>query len=1078
MAASTLTGIFAPGSPALTETLRTLVVTPKRMVTPGETIRAEFSFSNLGGAPATGVRVRFALPSGVTHVSGTDAVDDAPLPQGEDFTAAQGAALADLPPNGLRHVACSFRVNDTIEDGTSLEFAAALASDQTAPVASNVEHLIVRSRPMLQNAETQVTIAAPDTPRPGDTITIRATIANRGQSSAHDLLAILPVPEHTRYVARSARVGGRVLLDVRGEPFDYGSETIVAPVLFPGQSVVVEYQAAIETPLADGTRIGVEGAVSANECAEFALRSPEITVSSPVDFENEETALVVHCDDLVTPGTSVPIVLRAVNSGTGAAQNVSIAFELPAGLAYAPGSAHLDGQPVGDDSFPGSTFSLGSIAAGHVVEVGFSAIVAVPAGEEYALPIAATLHWKGASPSIGRLSERRFARRLAVRVAPRFTRARNYIEVDRAVVNAREDLLFTAHAFNDGTSAERSVGLRVIPGAFLENVRVAESPEEPLPYEAPLDLGLVQPHVERTFSIRARVASPVPDRTHVTLGAVLEFDAGSFDLGAGTVVVRSRPRLSAERCAWELQSSDLLRPNHTADVVIRFSNDGSDVLRDARMELELPPELALERAQNARRDGAALLFGDVAAETTHEARLTLRLIRPPKRERTLAVEGSLHGRGISPIHFAPLEIATYAEPEFEQGAELGAMPADQVNAGERVAYELRIRNTGDGPAQRLTLRAVPTNLAVYVPSSTALNGVCVPDDLGVSPLWSQRGLALSDINPGTDVRVRWDMMVVAPLEAGTAIDTRVVLEWDGGKSLALAAPTLRVVSSPSLEASAAGTPISVARAFPALERPERIADTIEDLPVPPPAAVEPEPVALAAEPARPVDETPLTSPVGYVDFTLERLAQAVHTLEKSGGGGLIPHVFAIRMLFPEHLMAAPEPLERSMAEASLAVRLPLDRLFVRLGIPRLTVTGSDLEDRESRLALRGLVAGLLAAPPNTRVAREPETVRLSGPIDVQSLIALAPELETAPLGSVVPWIVAAHLLGTEIAFNGSRSGALGAYRAELLRVLSLLEALPMPEFHRILATSVNHALDEALTAVLEQLRAAARVAVE
>ncbi len=63
------------------ETLRTLVVAPRRAVSPGEIVRVEFAFSNLGGAPATGVRVRFANPSGVTYVEGGDTVDEAPLAQ-------------------------------------------------------------------------------------------------------------------------------------------------------------------------------------------------------------------------------------------------------------------------------------------------------------------------------------------------------------------------------------------------------------------------------------------------------------------------------------------------------------------------------------------------------------------------------------------------------------------------------------------------------------------------------------------------------------------------------------------------------------------------------------------------------------------------------------------------------------------------------------------------------------------------------------------------------------------------------------------------------------------------------------
>ncbi|MDQ2872200.1 MAG: hypothetical protein M3R35_03610, partial [Candidatus Eremiobacteraeota bacterium] len=811
--ASALTGIFAPGSPALFESLRTLAVTPKRIVTPGETIRAEFSFSNVGGAPATGLRVRFALPAGISHLEGADTVDDAPVPEGESYVATEGAALGDVDSGAQRTVACSFRVNDPVEDGTELRFQVALTADQTPLAASNIERRIVRSAPVLQNTKTLVTIAAPNNPKAGDTLSIRAAIANNGESTAHDVRVSLPLPEYASYVPRSARVGGRALLDVEGEPFDYSSEAIVAKYLAPGQSVVVEYQATIDAPLPDGARLKISGAAASREIAEFPLVSADVVVHSPVNFETDETAFTVHCDDVVVPGARVPLSLLAVNAGTGAAQNVTARVELPAGLTYASGSAHIDGQPVSDARFAGGAFDLGIVPAGRAIEVGLCATVAVPEDANTTLPIAATLAWKGTPPA-GRPNERRFARRLSVRVAPRFTRARNYIEVDRGIAHAREDVTFTVRAYNDGTAAEKHVALRVIPGAFLENVRVCELPGEPAPYAEPVSLGDLAPHIERVIVVTAGVASPVPDRSQLTLGAVLELESGDFDLGVGSVVVRSRPQLAAGRCHWELLDARDLRPNQTREAVIRFTNDGTDVLRDARMELTLPAELVLDRAQNARREANVLHFGDIAAQTTHEARFTVRLARAPRRERMLAIEGWLYGRGANAIALPSLELPTYAEANFHEGADLRNNPADQVNAGERIAYELRLQNTGDGQAEQLVVRAIPSNLAVYIPGSTTINGLNVTDDLGVSQLWSQRGLLLTDVNPTVELRVRWEAIVMSPLAAGTAIETRAVVQWDDERSLALVAPALHVLSTPSLEATSAGTPISMAQVFP------------------------------------------------------------------------------------------------------------------------------------------------------------------------------------------------------------------------------------------------------------------------
>ncbi|HEY5350029.1 MAG TPA: hypothetical protein VIJ64_09855, partial [Candidatus Lustribacter sp.] len=146
MASTSLTGIFAPGSPALVENLRTLVLEPSRTAAPGDTVRVQFSFSNLGGAAATGARVRFAHPQGVDHVAGADTVDDAPLGPSESFVEPAGAGIGDLEPNGQHRVTCVFRVNPTIEDGSELVFQAALVTEQTPLAASNIERISVRSR--------------------------------------------------------------------------------------------------------------------------------------------------------------------------------------------------------------------------------------------------------------------------------------------------------------------------------------------------------------------------------------------------------------------------------------------------------------------------------------------------------------------------------------------------------------------------------------------------------------------------------------------------------------------------------------------------------------------------------------------------------------------------------------------------------------------------------------------------------------------------------------------------------------------------------------------------------------------
>lgn len=1095
MASTSLTGIFAPGSPALVESLRTLVLDPKRSIAPGETVRVDFTFSNLGGAPATGVRVRFSHPQGVTHVHDGDLVDNVPLADGERFVDATGAGVGDLEPNSQRRVSCSFRVNDAIEAGTELVFQAALLTDQTALVGSNIERVVVRSRPDLRGSGTMVTISAPPEAKPGDTISVRAIVANTGSSSAHSVVVTMPAPENTAYVPHSARIDGRIIAGLEGEAFDYGNAVVASDRLGPGQSVTIEYQATIDSPLADGTRIKANGTVAAREVGEFSLASSEIVVTSPVDFASDETAFEVLCDDIVTPGMRVPMVLRIVNAGTGIADQVNVAFSLPRGLIYSPGSAHVDGQPVGDESIAGLQFALGALAAGRIAELGLAAIVAVPHDGDTALPVETVLRWKGGS--------RTFSRRLSVRVAPRFNRARNYVETDRGVTAAREDVQFRVHVYNDGTAAERHVSLRLIPGAYMENVRIAESDGEPVAYAEPVHLGVVEPHNERIFTIVATIGSRVPDRSNVALGVVLDHAEGAIDVGTATVVVRSHPQIDPASVAWELAGNEPLQPNRSAEIVVRFRNCGTDVLHDARLAVVLPPELAIERAVDARRDRDGLYFGEIPAETTHEARLTVRLLRAVAQNEALTLEGWLHGRGANPVQLAPLEIPTHAQPEFAASAQLVAAPPESVNAAERVHYEIRLRNDGDGPADRLLVRVVPTNLAVYVPSSTTINGHALTDESGTSQLWSQRGLVLADVNPGVDLRIRWEMVVMSPLAAGTALDTRAVLEWGDGETLAISAPTLRVQAQPTLSESTAGAPLSIARLLPEESAPQIIApppppEPIEHVvptiaPAAPPRAIAeviargtpleaptpaPTPRIETPRPAVPLGAPASPTPVLYLDFSPERLSNTIRMIERSEAGGLIQHLFAMRMLLPDNAIGASPQIGASFSSASRAMRAPLERFFVRLKMPRLTITAKDLEDRESRDAIRTLVASLGDAPPAPAWQLPSGVVRLAGSVDVAVVRNIVAQLETAPLGAATPWLVNAHLLGSTVQHDGASSESLGAYRGELLKVFTVLSELPIDEFHRVLISSANRTLDDSLAGVLDALRSAAHLAVE
>ena len=275
-----LTEAFAPGAPSLPEGLRTLVVSPDRIVEPGTTVRATFAFYNLGGAAATGLRVRFALPDGLRYLAGSARIDDQPLDEVRGETtllAAAGADIGEVPPGVERRISIGYLVNPTIDNGATIDLQAALLSHETGVIGSNVVTLVAKSTPILQNPATIVAIEALRAPEPGEDVRVTARVHNSGQSAARDIVVVLPVPDRTKFVTGSARIDGRDFIpdDDGDDPFGFGRAPVVMPALPAGATLVLEYRATIESPLENDTRLYATGAVASAEVAEFELARAE-----------------------------------------------------------------------------------------------------------------------------------------------------------------------------------------------------------------------------------------------------------------------------------------------------------------------------------------------------------------------------------------------------------------------------------------------------------------------------------------------------------------------------------------------------------------------------------------------------------------------------------------------------------------------------------------------------------------------------------------------------------------------------------------------------------------------------------
>jgi uncharacterized repeat protein (TIGR01451 family) len=1119
----TLSEAFAPRGPLLPEGLRTLEISPNRVVEPGTTVHAVFTFRNLGGGTGSGFRVRFRLPEGLAYLPGTARIDDTPLDEHSGLTTllqSSGADIGEIPAGGERRISLSYSVATTIENGTPLTLQAAVASFDVPVIGSNIVRLVVSSRPVLQNPKTTLALAAVREALPGEELQLNARIHNSGQSSAHDLVLLLPVPAHTTFSPHSVTIEGRsVAAGSATEPFGIARPTIVAPTLAPGTTIDIGYRVRIDAALEDATPITAYAAICSQEVAEFALSPVIVKVPSAAAFSGEETALRVESEEEVEAGQRVRIVLRAKNVGTARARKLSLKIVLPEGLVYTPSSLAIDDAPAADHGAVPDAIRIGELEPGRSVEVAIGAIVQTPVPDRRELRMTALAAWsKG---------QRKFERTIVARSAPRFPPNFNKIDRDSAQRVGPGDVVgYTIALQNMGTDVATEVRLSLTADEGLERLRVRDRDTE----IAIGDGGIValdnlEPGVSRSLRVDGRIAGPIEDQTPLRLhAALLTAQIPRVELGSPVYLADSRPKFSAATSVIVNDGEEALRPNRTGTCRLILANEGTDRGRDVRVALKLPDELRLEAVDDASRDGNALVFGDIPAGETREAVLRLRLLAVVLGNEVLTFSGRVGGLNVVPFALNPIEFATHAEASFAEGATLTSMPADTIDAGAEIAYTLSLRNCGDGAAKRLAARVAALSNAVYAPGSTTVNGIALQDYVGTSPLLSEAGLALADVGAGVEVIARWRVIVNIPLPPATAIETSATVHWDDAPEIIVAAAPIRVRSTSALPIVEPELPFSVLGAIAAPTRATTLATRTEigsfgpayvelrpALPIRANAnaianangngqsalgggqsvftnhssrSPEAEPISTieyaqlasgndVAEPAPVADapEPPMTTV--FLELSDEHLAWAVQYLVQTRVGGIVAHLLALRALFPDRVSGGDRLLRARLRSHREMLGEHADRLFIKMRLPDFPLVSGDVETPELRASLVALVEEL-AVEKNERASLR-SGLRLAQKLDHAMLLAAVQELGRDNLATAAPWLVMTRLIGTSLERDGGVLTEFTAYRDALIEEFTKRSSLDAAAFEASLKEPADPLLDEARESVVRTLAEQQRV---
>jgi uncharacterized repeat protein (TIGR01451 family) len=1070
-----LSEVFAPGAPTLPERLRTLVVSPERELEPGMTVRATFTFRNHGGASATGVRLRFNVPEGLVYLVGSGRLDGNDLDDelgNSPLLARAGAQIGDVAPGEERQIEIAYSVAGAIENGTVVELQAALASFELPPVGSNVVRLAVRSKPQLRNALTRIAIDAHHEPVPGSEAQVTVRMHNAGQSSAHDVVVVAPVPEHASYVAGSARVNGREVERDLGSSFDRAYAPILLRSLAANASATLVYRVRIDSPLPDGSQVVARAQIASQETAAFALEPASLTVVASPSFSDDRTAFVAQPAHDVHPGQRVTLTLTTFNTGNADAHRVSAAIELPEGLVLVRGAATIDGRTAPHRRKDPLRFAFGRIDAGGAVTLRAEAIVASPLPDATVLACAAALEWE---PSRDEAS-RRLECSVTVRSEPAFSPRRNVLEQRGSEVVHPGDALEAAIVLtNEGSAAAHDVvlHLRIDPlldelGVFEGNARLNLERSSSATMQADtVDLGSLEPHDPRRLIVRARVPSPSADRAEIRVGASLHTrELGETPLREAFWRVDSHAAFNAETSRLELADDSLVRPNQLAQIDVTVANVGTDVAHNACLRLYISPEARLESVEGAGRERSSLLLGEIAPGARARARIALRLLRSMAKEFPVTVDGVLTADSVLPVPLARLTISTAAEPDFSVGS-FHAEPADTVDAGESVDWVLQIRNGGDGVAHRVEVYLVASDSLIYVPNSTTVNDVPVRDVGALPPFAVDRGIVLNEVDPGVEAAIKWRTVVHNGLTAGTSVQLAAQVRYDGDRVDEIAAPPLNVRASPVFANAIPGLPFGLDGMLgPGLGGEPRAVAADRFMELPPATPV----VEGNGSPARAALVAGIVQNEGgsfesagtMVAFTAERLARTLRLLREVRFGNLVTHLFGLRAFLPD---AIGDTYSGALSPLREHLREELDRLFIKLRLPRYEIASRDIETPSLRATIERVVheAALARGVPTESPTA---SIALRGLFLPAKLSEIGERLSTAQLARALPWAALARLLPDD-------SAVYSEYRGCLVETFDGLRECESADFLDALQHRQEDVLDRALDAICASLHAAA-----
>ena len=766
---------------------------------PGSRIRYTLIVPNDGDDLAQNVVIRDTLPAEVTDVVGGDRIVDGVV----EFD------VGDVQPGERRIFRFDATVVSPLDDGTvvsnraavSVDGAAApfLTDDPTTPEQDATRFVVVAEpRPTLSKT-------VRGNFQPGGEVVYTLTLGNGGDS-----------------VLRGAEVSDAIppeLVDVQGAAgvvVDGNLARWSAPDVAPGEQVSVELVATVGPGVANGTVVNNQARLGDLASDDPATPDADDPTAFTVVVEPDLSGLTKAVAGAFEPGGVVTYTIVVDNSGAAAAPDVAVVDVLPAELEL------VGTRPPADVAGRNIGWALGDLPAGQRIPLTLVARVRANVADGVRVSNVATAVYTG-MPGPAQVSDDPATEdpddptTFVVAARPELTVEKAVRDDNGGDFAPGDPITWLLTVTNSGNREARDVEvvdpidpnlrqLNAAGGEIVDDTAVWTLESIPAGEAVTLELrGRIRDDAPDGLTITNQFGARVGPKGDFLLSDNVELTVRVGLLATSTKTVRATGPGGRFVAGAQIEYTIVVR-NESDSPVLDVSV--SDPIDRARLQDIVP------------RDGGVLDAQRGVVEWTPERLRNLRLI-PPGGEVTLRVEARISpalqpGEPISnqatvaargdpqpqptddpatPEADDPTVFVVVGGPAYSvQKARIA--PVGQIQAGDVVTYEIRVRNAGSAPGANPVLTDNLPGSVRYQAGTTTLNGVPVPDVGGGPPFGP--GLRLGPIAVDQTAQVRFQVLVRPATPVGTSVSNRAFVTDDGGLQARSDDPDTPVPDDPTI----------------------------------------------------------------------------------------------------------------------------------------------------------------------------------------------------------------------------------------------------------------------------------------